>query len=110
MSHTRPTLVPDTTQLRQELDHRAEAELAVRTLVRALEVAGLPPLVGLEAFRITNTRHGAHVELGGCGARTLLAIAEYLLAHALCVARVIPGAAVPAGLAELSTVRMGLSR
>jgi hypothetical protein len=109
MSHTRPPLVPDTAQHRQELNHRAEAELAVRTFVRALETAELPPLVGLEAYRITSTRLGAHIELGGCGARTLLAIAEHLLAHTLCLGRVIPGHVVPTGLPELPGARLELN-
>lgn len=84
---------------------RETAERAVRALVDALSLAGLPPLLGLEGGRITLTDHGVHIELGGCNVRTLLAIAQYLTDHAACAGRVIRGEVVPSGMAELSSVR-----
>ncbi|MFI9273698.1 hypothetical protein ACIGXM_23730 [Kitasatospora sp. NPDC052896] len=84
--------------------YRLEAERAIRSLADTLDLAGLPPLVGLEAFRITVTPAGAHVELGGCGARALQAISDYLAAHTRCLDRVIRGVTLPARLAELPTL------
>ncbi|MDH6115180.1 hypothetical protein P3T36_004099 [Kitasatospora sp. MAP12-15] len=88
---------------------REAAQRAVDALVDALELNGLPLLPGLEGGRVTLLPRGVHVEIGGCNVRTVQAIADCLKDHARCSSRVVPGAVVPAGLAELSAVRRDLS-
>ncbi|MDH6115964.1 hypothetical protein [Kitasatospora sp. GAS204B] len=91
-------------------EQREAAELAVAALVDALALAGLPPLVALEGgARITITPAGAHIEIGGCGVRTLTAITDHIAAHAHCTGRVLRGSVVPTGLAELPSLREELS-
>jgi hypothetical protein len=87
---------------------RAAAEQAVDALVDALALNSLPPLPGLAGARITVLPGGVHVELGGCNVRTLQAIADCLAAHARCTDRVVQGASLPPGLAELPVVRTAL--
>ncbi|GAA1239685.1 hypothetical protein GCM10009665_33010 [Kitasatospora nipponensis] len=90
-------------------EQRAAAMRTVTAMVDALALAGLPPLVSLAAARVTWTPHGVHIELGGCGVRTLQAIADHISEHAHCTGRVIPGHTLPSGLAELPGVRKELS-
>lgn len=87
---------------------REAAERAVATMVDALALAGLPPLVSLAAGRVTLIADGVHVEIGGCNVRTLQAIADHIAAHAACLGRVVRGTAVPTGMAELPVVRIEL--
>ncbi|GAA1264152.1 hypothetical protein GCM10009665_62020 [Kitasatospora nipponensis] len=86
---------------REEREQRAAAERVVDAMVDALALAGLPPLPGLSAGRVTVTPDGVHVEIGGCTVRALRALAEHVTAHAGCTGRVLRGETVPSGLAEL---------
>ena len=73
-------------------EHQEAAVQAVRSLVDALELDGLPPLIALEGEMVTGTPRGVHVEIGGCNARVVQAIADCLKDHACCSGRVVPGA------------------
>jgi hypothetical protein len=86
----------------QERAWRAEAQDAVDGLADALALAGLPPLPALAAGRITLTEVGVHIELGGCGVRTVRALTAYLTEHARCRGRIVPGGLVPVASPELS--------
>ncbi|MEY9943359.1 hypothetical protein ABH937_000414 [Kitasatospora sp. GAS1066B] len=89
---------------------REAAERAVRAFADALAVAGLPTLPGLAGGgRISRTPAGFHVEIGGCGVRTLEALTHYVVDHAHCLGRVVRGEALPARLAELPGVRSEMS-
>ncbi|WP_329563340.1 hypothetical protein [Kitasatospora sp. NBC_01266] len=105
-----PSSSVDPTGDRDPRELREAAERAVAALVDALALAGLPPLVALEGgARITVTRAGAHIEIGGCGVRTLTAITDHIAAHAHCTGRVVRGSVVPTGLAELPSLRAELN-
>lgn len=88
---------------------REAAQRAVDALVDGLRLNSLPALPGLEGGRVTLTPHGVHIEIGGCNVRAVQAIADFLRDHARCSGRVVSGAVVPTGLAELSVVRRELS-
>ncbi|MFI9271259.1 hypothetical protein ACIGXM_11180 [Kitasatospora sp. NPDC052896] len=103
-------LVPDDAEHRQALDHRTEAEAAAAAFEHAQQLALLPPLVGLELRRITSTREGAHIEIGGCSARTLRAYAEHIEAHAHCAGHIIQGEVVPPREAEPPVARAELTK
>ncbi|MFI9271184.1 hypothetical protein ACIGXM_10795 [Kitasatospora sp. NPDC052896] len=94
---------------RRVREHLREAAEAAQALEDALDLHWIPPLVSLAARRISSTSAGAHVELGGCSARTALAIADCLTAHARCLSRIIPGTTLPTGLAQLPVVRRELN-
>ncbi|MCX4749753.1 hypothetical protein OG455_30290 [Kitasatospora sp. NBC_01287] len=95
---------------REVREARAAAERAVARLVDALAVAGLPPLPSLEGGgSITRTTAGYHVQLGGCGVRTVEALTQYVVDHARCTGRVVRGELLPARLAELPGVREEMS-
>lgn len=88
---------------------REAAERAIAAMEDALALAGLPPLPGLLAGRVSPTSAGVHVELGGCSVRVLQAIADYLTDHTRCTGRVVRGEIVPTGMVELPAVRWELS-
>ncbi|WP_329565364.1 hypothetical protein [Kitasatospora sp. NBC_01266] len=96
----------ETDHQRMARELRAWAEASVQKLEDAFALAELPPLVG--AGRITITPEGIHVELGGVSVRTVLALSDFVLAHARCLGRVQQGEIVPTGLAELPYVRCEL--
>jgi hypothetical protein len=74
--------------------HQQMAEKAAEALEDALKLAGLPQLVSLSpAGSATGMINGGHVQLGGANAHTVMAIARYIRAHAVCEGRIIGGEA-----------------
>ncbi len=71
--------------------HLRMAERAASELEDALRLAGLPSLVSLSPASATGMPKGGHVDLGGANAHTVMAIARYIRAHAVCVGRVVTG-------------------
>ena len=72
--------------------HQQMAEKAAEALEDALRLAGLPKLVSLSpAGSATGMVNGGHVALGGANAHTVMAIARYIRAHAVCEGRIIGG-------------------
>ncbi|WP_429216451.1 hypothetical protein [Kitasatospora sp. MAP12-9] len=82
---------------------------AIRSLVQGLDLAGLPQLITLEGEMATGTPYGGHVQLGGANARVVQALADFLLTHAHCTGRIIPGELMPTRVAELPPVRTELN-
>lgn len=73
--------------------HEQMAARAADALVDALRLAGLPPLVSLSPDCATGLANGGHVQLGGANAQTVMAIAQFIRAHAVCTRRILPGTA-----------------
>jgi hypothetical protein len=92
----------ETEEQRAVRELRSLAEMAVQRLEGALRAAGLPVLPSLAAGRITVTADGVHIHLGGCNPRTMVALADWIEAHARCTGRILRSAPLPAQLAQLS--------
>lgn len=72
--------------------YRAEAEAAADAVETAWRIAGLPSAPDvMPIVRGRGVAEGPHVSLGGCHARTALALADYLKAHARCTGRLVDG-------------------
>ncbi|MFE0462266.1 hypothetical protein ACFW1A_23740 [Kitasatospora sp. NPDC058965] len=100
----------ETQEQRRIREFRELAEYAVQRLEGALRISGLPFLPSLAAGRITITEYGAHINLGGCNPHTMLALADWVEAHARCTGRIARGAILPARLAELPVLHSKLRK
>ena len=102
---------PEQRRIREQQirEHQAQALRALRALVRALDLAGLPQLPALEGEMATGLPHGGHVQLGGCNALVAQALADFVADHAHCPVRIVPAPTLPTGMAELPAVRGDLT-
>ncbi|MFI6445183.1 hypothetical protein [Kitasatospora sp. NPDC050543] len=80
---------PDSERNRLISVHERMAERAAGELEDALRLADLPPLVSLSPSNATGHVIGGHVQIGGANAQTVIAIAQFIRAHAVCIGRVV---------------------